>query len=393
MAFDVCIAGTGPGGLRSAALLSEKGVRPIVLEKDKKVTDSICGELVGEKLFSLAKISENSEIIANRLNRARIINLDSGQSLDIPEKITGKLYLLDEDKFQTHLKDVAESNGAVFKFAEKAESVIKKDGFVTGVKTAKDTYNAPITVGADGACSKVASTAQFPISHLKSLPTFRCKLKGCKGLDANCIYFYLSKKIGLGYLWLYPRSESECNVGIGSIAPNKMGIIVRKFINDKAELSSAKIFNRNADRIPYTGLIPRFVDNGIVLVGNSAGQVSNLLGGGVETTLLGATMASPVVVNALELHNYSRHQLYDYEKEYRRSSMGKKVQSTARYLSNIIRLSEKSDVFDYVDEIFSIVDADKITKTVSGGFSFLFVLSLMVKHPGFVLKILRDYYL
>jgi len=391
MAFDVCIVGTGPGGLQSAVLLSENGVHPLVLEKRKKVTDSFCGEFVGKKVLELAKIPE--EIVTNKITRTRVINLDTDRYIDIPEKTTGEAYLLDENKFQIFLKEVAESNGAEFRFTERAISVIKKDGFVTGVETAKATYNTPITVGADGAGSTIASTAQFPLSDFKAMPSFRFKLENCKGLDANCAHFYLGRKIGLGYLWLYPRSEKECNVGIGSPFPSEMGLVLRKFIEEKTELSSAKIIDRNGDRIPYTGLLPKFIDNGVVLVGNAAGQVSNLLGGGVETTLTGATLASHVLINALESQDFSLNQLAGYEKDYRSSSTGKRVQSSAKYLSSIIKFSKKRDVFDYLDDIFSFVDAEKITKTVYGDFSISFVLSLLVKHPKFVLKLLKDYYL
>jgi len=393
MVFDVCIVGTGPGGLQSAVVLSEKGVRPLVLEKRKKVTDSFCGEFVGKRALKLAKIPQNSELVTNEIFRIRVINLDTGHSIDLPEKTTGKAYLLDENKFQTYLKDVAESNGTEFRFAERVDSVIKRKEFVTGIKTAKDAYNAPITVGADGARSAVALTAQFPLGDFKALPSFRFKLKNCKGLDANCAHFYLGKKIGLGYLWLYPRSESECNVGIGSPFPNQMGSVLGEFIDKNTGLSSAKIIDRNGDRIPYTGLLPRFVDNGVVLVGNAAGQVSNLLGGGVGTTLAGATMASRVVIQSLESRDYSVSQLASYEEEYRKSTMGKRVQTTAKYLSGIINFSQKKDVFSYLDDIFSIVGADKITKAVYGEFSVSFILSLMAKHPRFVFKLLKDYYL
>ncbi|HIH96476.1 MAG TPA: NAD(P)/FAD-dependent oxidoreductase [Thermoplasmata archaeon] len=393
MMFDVCIVGTGPGGLQSAVLLSERGVRPLVLEKRKRVTDSFCGELVGKKVLTLAKIPESSELVTNRILRTTVINLDTGHSIDIPEKTTGDAYLLDENKFQTYLKDVAESNGAEFRFAERASSVIKRDGFVRGIRTTRVAYNTPITIGADGARSTVASTSHFPLSDFKTMPSFRFKLENCKGLDVSCAHFYLSKKIGLGYLWLYPRSERECNVGIGSPFPNQMGLILRKFIDKKAEFASAKIIDRNGDRIPYTGLLPKFVDNGVALVGNSAGQVSNLLGGGVETTLTGATLASRVVMNALESQDYSARQLASYEKEYKRNYAGKKVQTSAKHLSGIIEFSKKRDVFGYLDEIFSIVSVAKITKTVYGEFSIFFILSLMVKHPKFVLKLLIDYYL
>ena len=393
MPYDVCIVGTGPGGLQSATLLAEKGIRPLVLEKRKRVTDSFCGELVGKGALELAGISPNSELVSNEILETRIINLDTGHYLEIPAKTAGKGYLLEENSFQTYLKETAESAGAEFRFAERVESAITRKNFITGVRTATGSYEAPVTVGADGARSVIARSAKFPLENFKTMPSFRFKLKNCRGLEPHCAHFYLGRKIGLGYLWLYPRNERECNVGIGSPFPNQMGLFLRRFIEEKSELQSADIVDRNGDRIPYTGLLPKLAINGVVLVGNAAGQVSNLLGGGVETTLIGAVLASHAVVEALESEDYSLNQLSSYEKEYRSSPTGEMIQTSARYLSNIIKFSKKSDVFEYLDDILCFVDADKITNTVYGEFSTSYVLSLMVKHPGFVLKLLRDYYL
>jgi len=393
MTYDICIVGAGPGGLHSAGLLSKEGIKPLVLEKNKEATDSICGEMVGKIVLDKTGISEDSDIVCSRVPRAHLINRDTGRTIEIPENISGGGYLLDEKRFKNHLKDIATSNGAEFKFEEKATSVIKNDGYVTGIKTNKGTYKTPLTVAADGSYSKVAKTAGLPLSDYAAYPGFRYKLKNCKNLDPDTAEFHFSENIGLGYLWLYPRSETECNVGIGSLQPEKMGAIMKRFISEREELNNAKVTEKNGNKIPYTGLLPRFTDNGIVLVGNSAGQVSSLSGGGVMTTLTGAESSNPVLIDALETGDFSYQKLSRYEQEYRSTKAGDNVESTSSYLSRIIDFSEKNDPFSYVDEVMKIVDEEKITKTVNGNFSFSFFLSLLLKHPRFVFSILKGYYL
>ncbi len=390
---DVSIVGTGPGGLHSAGLLSERGIEPLVLERDRKVTDSICGELVCEPVMRSAGISRDSDIVANEISNTRVINRDTGREIEIPQKSAGKAFLLDENRFQTYLKEIAESNGAMFRFREKVISVLKNDGYVTGVRTTKGTYESSLTVGADGACSQIAETAGFPLSEFNALPSFRYKLEGCKDLDPDVAEFHLSKKIGLGYLWMYPRSKTECNVGIGSVRPSQMGTILKRFISEREALEDARIYDKNGAKIPYSGLLSRFTGNGVVLVGNSAGQVSSLMGGGVGTTLTGAESSVPVLIDSLESEDFSRSQLGRYEDNYRSSWAGRRVQSTARYLSKLRKFSEKNDAFSYVDEVLKIVDKERITETLSGNFSFSYLISLLLKHPIFVFKVLKGYYL
>ncbi|MGM0510954.1 MAG: NAD(P)/FAD-dependent oxidoreductase [Thermoplasmatota archaeon] len=394
MTYDVCIVGAGPGGLHSAGLLSKEGIKPLVIERNKEETDSICGEMVGKIVLDKVGISEDSDIVCNRVPDARLVNRDTGREIEIPGRISGGGgFLLNEDRFKTYLKDIAISNGTEFKFEEKATSVIKNDGHVTGVRTNKNTYKTPLTVGADGSYSKIAKSAGFPLSDHAAYPSFRYKLKNCKDLDPDMAEFHFSENIGLGYLWLYPRSQTECNVGIGSLQPGNMGVFMKRFISERKELQNAKIIDKNGGKIPYAGLTPKFTDNGVVLVGNSAGQVSNLSGGGVMTTLTGAETSAPVLIDAIESEDFSYQKLSRYEERYKSSRAGNNVESTASYLSRIIDFSEKNDPFSYVDEIMKIVDEEKITETVNGNFSFSFLFSLFLKHPRFVFSILKGYYL
>jgi len=368
MVHDACIVGSGPGGLLLAKKLAENGMQPLVLEKNKNVTDAFCGELTVKNTLKILGLSKNSEIISNRINRVEIINLDNKIKMEINRRGKDEGLLLDSSLLKKYLKETAESNGAVFKFKVNVTNVIKSRGFVAGVRTGGKIYDSNITVGADGSMSIIARKAGFDLSGFKALPSFRFKFKKCKDLDTNCTYFYLGRDIGLGYMWLYPRSETEANVGIGSINSKNMLAIFNRFIKSRHELRGAKITDKNGDNIPYSGLLPRF------------------------STLLGAKMASETILNAVRQGDYSEATLEMYEDKYRKNDNARQIQKTAGYLSKIIRFSKKTDVFDYVDEILQTIDADFIDKIISGKFSKTKLMKTLLKNPTLILRIFKDYY-
>lgn len=392
MSYDASIVGAGPGGLYIARALSEKGIRTLVLEKNKD-TKAVCGELTNKHTLDVLGLTTNSEIVSNTLRRTEIVildgNLDAKATMEVPGKVTGETYLLDSDLLKKYLKEGAESNGAVFEFGTHVTDVTKTGGFISGLRTPDRTFESDVTVGSDGSTSIVAKKAGFDVTGFKGSPTVKYKLNNCKGLDPETAYFFLSEKIGLGYLWLYPRSETEANVGIGSFKPNAMVSILGNFIRKKPELQGAKIYYRGGDIVPCSGLLPKFTGNGILLVGDAAGQVSNLIGGGVSTTLDGAKMASETMLRAVESRDFSEAFLRKYEENYRNSDVGKHVQRTAKDLSTIIKFSEKKNIFNLLDMIVQHGDPEIVYAFVGGDYSKTTLVKAALRHPLLTLSILK----
>lgn len=138
-------------------------------------------------------------------------------------------------------------------------------------------------------------------------------------------------------------------------------------------------------------MLPDISGNGWLLIGDAAGEVSNLVGGGVSTTLDGARMASDVIKEAFNIQDFSKKTLGKYEQSYRNSEVGKKVQSTAKFLKMIIRFSEKRDIYDYLDEVMKKVPSEVINQIIGGRFSISMLPKLLAATPV-VLRIFKDYY-
>ncbi|RDE11877.1 MAG: hypothetical protein C4K47_09265 [Candidatus Thorarchaeota archaeon] len=388
MNSDVVIAGAGPAGLIAAEQASRYGLKAVLLEKHAAVTDSLMGELVTDKALRLLRIKPDSECVTNKFNRIVGESLDTGAHIAVDRGLLGSSYLLDEDKVQLLLSNRATSNGAQFVFKARADSVVKQGDQVVGVRYNQDqTVRAGLTVGADGSFSRISSTAGF--THPKWLLSYgyRFKLADCRIDDPNTAYFYVGRDVGLGYLWLYPRSRTETNLGIGRVPSSKnnwnalppMKDVLQKYIREHLG-PNARIVNVNGGVVPCAGLIPKFTGAGVALCGNSAGQVSSIVGGGVTTCLHAGALLARHAKRMTEQNDFSARNTVLYEKEYRKTKLAHSIQNTAMGMWAVSRYAMLNDPIAAAEKVLSQLDAKTLNEVIQGHVS-----------PGTAMSLLTDF--
>ncbi len=398
MVDDVVVVGAGPAGLMSAYRLARSGVKVKLLERHPNENVSLMGELVTQKVLRFLEINKHAEQVANQFKQIKAVNLDTGTEITVDRTMLNESFLLDEDAVQTLLKEKAESYGAEFLFRKNVRSVIKENGYVVGVKTRDEKYRSKIVVGADGSYSRIARTAGIPLGKYATSYGFRLKLSNVK-VDPDIAYFYVGRDIGVGYLWMYPRSETEVNLGIGRVPMTKSYLsklptqneVVRKYMKTTPGFENAKITNRNGGIVPLFGLIPRFVDSGVVLAGNAAGQVSAMVGGGVATSLHAGIVLSRALVGALEDGDYSRKRLMEYEKTYRKTPEAHSIQNTGKGMDAVLEFARVYDVYDIVDDVLGNIDARSINEIIQGHHSIGTIIGLALEQYKLIGRIFKMY--
>ncbi len=396
MAHDVVVVGTGPAGLMTAERSAALGLKTLVLEKRSKVTDSLMGELVTEKALRMLRVRPDSEYVGNKFTAIVGESLDTGSRIVVDRSLLGNSYLFDESKCKQLMMDRAVSHAAEFRCKSRVVSVLKDGDRVIGVR-----YNdgekaiAGLTVGADGSHSRVSATAGFV--HPKWLLSYgyRFKLTGCRGLDANTAYFFVGKDVGLGYLWLYPRSETETNLGIGRVPSSRdvweglppMKDVLRKFMANHPETKDAKIAAVNGGVVPCAGIIPRFTDAGVALCGNAAGQVSSIVGGGVTTCLHAGAILAKNAKCMTDEGDYSEESVQRYEKEYRKTRIAHNIQNTGRGMWAVSRFSMLNDPIAAAEVVLGQLDAKTLNELIQGHASPGTLVSLMTDFLPMVAKL------
>ncbi|MFW9808208.1 MAG: NAD(P)/FAD-dependent oxidoreductase [Candidatus Thorarchaeota archaeon] len=396
MTSDVIIAGTGPAGLMTAEQCAKYGLKTLVLEKREKVTDSLMGELVTDKALRFLRVKPDSEYIGNKYSSIVGESLDTGANIVVDRTLLGNSYLFDEDKCQELMRDRALSDGAEIKYKARVGSVIKNDKSVVGVRYNQGSeVRANLVVGADGSFSRVSETAGF--THPKWLLSYgyRFKLENCKNVDPDVAYFFVGKDVGLGYLWLYPRSETEVNLGIGRVPSSKtnwhklppMQDVLKKYMKTHPETQNAKIASVNGGVVPCAGIIPKFTDSGVALCGNAAGQVSSIVGGGVTTCFHAGQMLAKHAKRMADSGDYSKKSVGLYEKEYRKSKLASNITNTGKGMWAVSKYSMFNDPIAAAEIVLDQLDAQTLNELIQGSAGVSTYMSLMTDFLPMVMKI------
>ena len=387
MTYDVIIAGTGPAGLMTAEKTASYGLKTLVLEKRQGVTDSLMGELVTDKALNFLRVKPDSEYIGNKYTQIVGESLDTGSNVVVDRTLLGNSYLFDEDNCQELMRDRAIADGAEFRYKARVGSVVKEGDSVVGVKyNQSEEERASLTVGADGSFSRVSETSGF--THPKWLLSYgyRFKLTNCKGIDPNVAYFYVGKDVGLGYLWLYPRSETEINLGIGRVPSSKvnwdklppMQDVLRKYMKTHSETQNAKIESVNGGVVPCAGIIPKFTDAGVALCGNAAGQVSSIVGGGVTTCFHAGQVLAKHAKRMVDSGNFSKKSVELYEKEYRKTKLASNITNTGKGMWAVSKFSMHNDPIAAAEIVLGgKLDAQILNELIQGNASVATIMTLM----------------
>ena len=396
MDYDIIVAGTGPAGLMTAEHATMYGLNTLVLEKRGAVTDSLMGELVTDKALNLLRVRPDSEYVGNKFTSIVGESLDTGSNIVVDRTILGNSFLLDEHKCKELMRERALANGAEFRYKSGIKSVIREGNSVVGVKYGdSDEARASLTAGADGSHSRVSETAGF--THPKWLLSYghRFKLANCRNVDPSVAYFYVGEDVGLGYLWLYPRSETEMNLGIGRVPSSKvnwqslppMQDVLRKYMKTHHETENAKIVSVNGGVVPCAGIIPRFTDAGVALCGNAAGQVSSIVGGGVTTCLHAGQVLAKHAKRMVDSDDFSRSSVYLYEKEYRRSKLASNITNTGKGMWAVSKYSMLNDPIVAAEIVLGQLDAKTLNELIQGHASIATYMTLMTDFLPIVAKI------
>jgi flavin-dependent dehydrogenase len=329
-------------------------------------------------------------------------SLDTGANIIVGRDQLGNSYLLDEDRCQELMRDRAESYGAEFRYQARVKSVIKKDNAVVGVKyNQDDSIRAGLTVGADGSFSPISETSDFRSYVKKWLLSYgyRWKLTGCKGVDPEVAYFYVGQDVGLGYMWLYPRSETEVNLGIGRVPSSKekwkalppMTAVLKKYKDKFPETRNAEIASVNGGVVPCAGIIPKFTDAGVALCGNSAGQVSSIVGGGVTTCFHAANVLSKHAARAVEENDFSKKSIQKYENEYQKSKIAYNITQTGKGMWGVSKYAMLNDPIEAAEIVLDTLDAQMLNAAIQGHMSVGDIMTLLTDFLPMVLKIGKGY--
>jgi len=315
--YDVVIVGAGPAGTVTARYIAENGFSVLLLERDAEPGIPVrCAEGVSHNGI-IPFIDIDEKWICAKIDGARL-HAPNGESVEMYNNGTG--YVLDRRVFDRALADLAVSKGAMLQTKSDAIALIKENEVITGVKFRHENsiyeVKCKIVIGADGVESQVGKWAGID-TCLKPADIETCcqyTVNNIK-LESHLCQFYFGKDVAPGgYLWIFPKSDTQANIGVGIAGDRTSGGKGPRYYLD---LFMEKHYpNASINYLVYGGVPTRagnsFIKNNVMLVGDAAHQVNPITGGGTVQAMIAGKFCGETVSKALKENNISSKILNEY---------------------------------------------------------------------------------
>lgn len=336
---EIVVVGAGPAGAMTATILAQKGRDVLLLDRHDFPRDKICGDAVPagaiERMWHYG-MKDKVDAAVERgefypLNGLLIVS-PRGHKIEASFTLGQEgsdSYVAPRMYFDHVIQQHAVDSGAEFCVAQ-AKGPIVEDGRVVGVKAktngSTEEIRAKMVIGADGATSSIARNLRPRAEQHNDkhrAVAIRAYIEDLE-IFPNEVEFYLYKDILPGYAWIFPLGEDKANIGLGMRLDHfrKHNLNLEKMLRDfldmpviKKRLKRGGALHDIASWQLNFGSQPRLQNafDGAVLVGDAAGFINPITGGGIHNSIISAEFAANVVDEALKKGDTSYEGLKVYE--------------------------------------------------------------------------------
>ena len=311
MRADVAVVGAGPAGCFVGGILAKRGFDVVIVEEHAEVGNPVCcaGIVSASGLRELG--IRPGEWILGKLRRA-VIYPPSNQPIELTRDRV-EAFVVDRAEFDRSLAEEAARAGAKFFLRSRCTGVKLSGEPVLDVKgTRGGQLRARLVVGADGPASVIARKAGL-VRAGRFLRSAQMEVLADTPEDTAEVYFGRSFAPGF-FGWLVQAGDLT-RAGVCCVEGDPLRMLhsfLRKHPVVSKKLSWGKVLNVCVGPIPESWSRKIYADR-LMLVGDAAGQVKPLTGGGIYLGLSCARIAAEVAVRALE-GEPNRRALQAYER-------------------------------------------------------------------------------
>lgn len=321
---DVLVIGAGPAGSSAAKHAAINGAEVLMIEKKSEIgTPKRCAEGVSKDGLKKLNIKPNSRWVTKEINGVRLI-APNGTSVWLNEekvKLPETGYVLERKVFDKYLAMEAARAGVKIMVKTLATGLKREeDGLIVSVECMDQNFDikAKIVVGADGPESRVGRWAGLKTTlkpkNMESCAQF--EMAGLKIEDPSSIEFYFGSVAPGGYAWIFPKGDDVANVGLGILTTETDKSAYEhllEFVETCPATQNAQPLELNIGGDPVGGMHKKLVTDNLMIVGDAAGQVNPLTGGGIISAMQAGTYAGEVAAAAVREDDFSEDNLKKYQ--------------------------------------------------------------------------------
>ncbi|MFB6175085.1 MAG: geranylgeranyl reductase family protein [Candidatus Nanohalobium sp.] len=340
---DIVVVGGGTSGTFAAGAAADKGLDVAVLERkpEEEAGHIACGDAIHDPTneeefsgpFDMESVAERAQS-DNNIRRGLYLDEELGVEREI-DFADNPGNVVDRWAWGRALLDEAEDAGAEIHYDTVVNDVLQ-DGKVEGVEAVRDgepvSYNADLVIDATGALSDVQDWINFEDlegdtafdtnvnyrqfgSAYREIIELQKPLSEFEGVEDYSDALVVKPTKEYGYLWYFPRSETEINVGLGfqmNQEPMKLVEVLREDIQDRPEYQGAEVKDKLGAALGLRRPLDSAVAPGFITVGDAAGMVSPTTGKGITGAAISGWSAGEVGGEAVLDGDVSEENMWDH---------------------------------------------------------------------------------
>ena len=325
---DVAVVGAGTAGCYAAATIADAGYEVAVVErKDEAEAGHIaCGDaLKGASSFpdSIPKSKIESSITNTGVDHGRFEIPQLDTVVDIP--VPGELAVIDRWEYGRQIIEGAEEAGADIHYETVVKDVVQ-NGTVSGLEAVQDgdpvEYEADVVVDAAGSLSLLQDKVDFEdatfdtnVDYSQFCSAYREIVTVDEPVEWSDALVFKPTERAAGYLWYFPRTETEINAGLGfQMTEEPMHLVndLKDDLQNREEFDGATVEDKLGAALPTRRPYDSAVAPGYVAVGDAAGHVNPTTGGGIAGAAYAGQYAGEAIIDALDAGDPSEERMWEY---------------------------------------------------------------------------------
>jgi digeranylgeranylglycerophospholipid reductase len=276
--YDLVVIGAGFAGLAAAQAAAMRGIKTLVMD---------CKPQAGSKLHTTALlVKEVADLwdvprdLTRKIHGVRLY----GPSLRSIDLVRPGYHFLATDApgLLRWWAQQARTAGALVRFNSPYRGARRAEG---SIHLEEYDIRARYLLGADGPRSRVAQ--HFGLgANRRFLVGVEAEYEGVEGVDPDRLHVFLDWRIAPGYIaWVVPGvHHTQVGLAVHRGRTADVSALVAR-IGGLFNFSGAKVVAKRGGLIPIGGPVSPLGASGVMLIGDAAGMVSPLTGGGIHTSL------------------------------------------------------------------------------------------------------------
>lgn len=288
---DVVVVGAGTSGCYAAATIANAGYDVTIVERkpEEEAGHIACGDaLKGADAFpeAIPKSKIEPAFTNTEVDHGRFEIPQEDTVLDIP--VPGELAVIDRWEYGRLIIEGAEEAGADLHYDTVVQDVKQDDdGTVTGIVAKHDgevvEYDADIVIDGAGSLSLLQDKVDFSdatfdtnVSYQHFSSAYREVVEVPEPVEWSDALVFKPAEVAAGYVWYFPRTETEINAGLGfqmTEEPMKLVDDLKRDLRERPEFEGAEVIDKLGAALPTRRPYDSATAPGYMAVGDASEEL------------------------------------------------------------------------------------------------------------------------